>query len=157
MRYIKRLFAVLGLLILAAACGQNQQPINQVSEKPYTERITVGRTPLYIQRVTSPQDMANGLSGRPALTDNQGMLFDFGAGTSTEPSFWMKDMLFDLDLVWIKNNTIIGITKNVPAPKTSTGQLPVYSPPAPVDAVLEVNAGWTDSHEIQTGTTISEQ
>jgi uncharacterized membrane protein (UPF0127 family) len=81
------------------------------------------------------------------------MLFDFGSETEAMPRFWMKDMRFDLDIVWIKDNKIIGIAKNIPKPAAGTAdeKLPTYSPPSPIDQVLEVNAGWTDKYKIKTG------
>ena len=95
--------------------------------------------------------MQEGLSGRPGLTNDQGMLFDFGS--LQNPSFWMKDMKFNLDFVWIANGKIIYITKNVSAPPagTSDGQLKLYNSPSPVDWVLEVSAGWADGNKIKIG------
>jgi uncharacterized membrane protein (UPF0127 family) len=52
-------------------------------------------------------------------------------------------MQFDLDLVWIRDERIVGITPNVPAPAASVpeSQLPSYPSPGRIDAVLEVPAG----------------
>ncbi len=55
-----------------------------------------------------------------------------------------------LKKVNIHQNTIIGIEKNIPAPKNNSN-LPTYSPPSEVDYVLEVASGWTDQNKIQTG------
>ena len=69
------------------------------------------------------------------------------------PVFWMKDMNFDLDFIWIRDNTIVDITERVPAPQpniTDT-ELLRYSPTSNVDQVLEVNSGWIQSHNIKVG------
>jgi uncharacterized membrane protein (UPF0127 family) len=55
-------------------------------------------------------------------------------------SFWMKDMLFPIDIVWIRDGRIVGITPNLPVPKNPR-DLPQYASPVPCDVVLEVRAG----------------
>jgi hypothetical protein len=65
------------------------------------------------------------------------MLFTFD-----EPSyagFWMKDMRFPLDLVWIGSDfRVLGVTPMAPCTDTPC---PIAYPPAPVALVLEVNLG----------------
>lgn len=77
-----------------------------------------------------------GLSGRQNLAENEGMLFVF-----EEPdfySFWMKDMNFPIDIVWIGQDLkIADITENV-SPETFPN---VFGPKAKIKYVLEVNAG----------------
>lgn len=92
-----------------------------------------------------------GLSGR-AQIGSDGMLFVFPK--SARHSFWMKDMKIDLDLIWIQDKKIVDITRDVPAPtqeQTLSGQLPSYSPRAPVNLVLELPAGSAKTWNIQPG------
>ncbi len=98
--------------------------------------------------------MEKGLSGRNSLKDTQGMLFDFTKLENKQPAFWMKDMKFSLDILWIQNNAVVGITKNIPAPKNSKDVLPSYYAPGDIDYVIEVNAGWSDAHNIKTGDSV---
>ena len=52
--------------------------------------------------------------------------------------FWMKDMRFPLDLIWIgSDRTVVGISRLSPCGADSC---PVHTPTAPVAYVLEVNA-----------------
>lgn len=143
------------LLILAAiaATSAGCTKMTTAPVAPYTTALQAGTQKIFVQVVTTPQEMQQGLSGREKLGDNQGMLFNFGAGAGVTPQFWMKDMKFNLDLIWIKNNKIVSITKNAPKPEPGAkdSQLAVYSSPAPVDAVLEVNAGWTDRNAVKIG------
>ena len=82
---------------------------------------------------------AQGLSGQEKLGDNEGMYFIFG--TSSVQGFWMKDMKFPIDIVWIKGGRIVGFEENAkPEPENSVFGLTVYYSPEPVDRVLEVNA-----------------
>ncbi len=46
------------------------------------------------------------------------MLFIFGTGATQ--TFWMKDMNFALDMIWISGNTVAGFSQNVPAPGPGT-------------------------------------
>lgn len=95
------------------------------------------------------QSRTKGLSGRYHLGENDGMLFVFGA--EGKPDFWMKDTVIPLDIVWIsKSHRVVGIEKGVRPPKA--GEEPrVYTPPADVFYVLEVNAGWSDRMKLEPG------
>ena len=99
--------------------------------------------------------MQLGLSDRLSMAEDQGMLFDFG--TPQMPEFWMNDMNFPLDFLWINSGKIIGVTADAPAaPRNPDGSfndsnLPLYPPPSPVDEVIEVNAGWAQKNSIAVG------
>lgn len=84
---------------------------------------------------------ARGLSGRDSIPERGGMVFLFDP--PERPAFWMKDMRFPLDMVWVRNSRIIGITENIPAPlpETPEASLLRYAPPELVDEVIELSAG----------------
>lgn len=83
---------------------------------------------------------AKGLSGRGGLGPEQGMLFLFE--TASRYGFWMRDMKFPIDIVWIRGERIIGFSENLdPQIGESIIKLKVYYPPEDVDKVLEVAAG----------------
>ncbi|OGF99305.1 hypothetical protein A2Y99_05045 [Candidatus Gottesmanbacteria bacterium RBG_13_37_7] len=96
-----------------------------------------------------------GLSGRSNLPENRGMLFIFPQERIY--SFWMKEMLIPLDIIWIKNNKIVDYHQNVPFPEPgiTNDKLKTYSPKEPVDKVLEVNAGTIEKIKINTGDNIT--
>ena len=91
-----------------------------------------------------------GLSDIPSLPDGVGMLFVFP--NPGNYGFWMKDMHFPLDLIWIDDyKNIVGVTKNA---------LPVsypfvFMPPRPVEYVIEMNAGSVARFGLTTGTKVS--
>lgn len=153
--FMIKLFSSLAIIIfLAAGCGKQPQPAPSVTgtmNNPYNRPMRIGSQNILTQVATSEKDMQQGLSGREPLSQQQGMLFDYGQGNNLTPGFWMKDMKFNLDLIWIKDKKIIGITPNVPAPKSPDDPLPSYFPPSPIDAVLEVSAGWTEKYNIKVG------
>lgn len=89
-----------------------------------------------------------GLSGRSALGKNSGMYFVFPYAKTL--TFWMKDMQFPLDIVWIKNQVVIGISRNIPPPVPGTAlqDLTRYVSPQPADRVLELNADAASSIQV---------
>ncbi|MBI1864111.1 DUF192 domain-containing protein [Candidatus Woesebacteria bacterium] len=96
-----------------------------------------------------------GLGGVKSLPQDQGMLFNFDQ-KNIIPSFWMKDMLIGLDMIWIRDGKIIQIDKNIPAPNPTTldSSLPLYTPKEVIDHVLEVNANWSDKNNVKVGDSV---
>ena len=126
-RTVLALLCALGAALAASASGP-RRPVVVLAE-----RVRVS-----VDVVDTPQLRARGLSGRPGLAPEEGMLFLFEAPRIQ--SFWMKDMRFEIDIVWIRDGRIVGITPNLPLPKSPL-VLPQYRSPVPCDVVLEVRAG----------------
>jgi uncharacterized membrane protein (UPF0127 family) len=93
---------------------------------------------------------ARGLSGRDQLGKDEGMLFVFP--NERTRSFWMAGMKFPLDIIWIKGNTVVGISRNL-HPATAEN-MQIASSPGAVDLVLEINAGLSDELGIQAGDSV---
>jgi len=110
------------------------------------KEIHIKDAPLTVYVADEPHEQTQGLSDREYMAENEGMIFIFSE--SIVPTFWMKEMKFGLDIIWLDaKNTIIGIEKNVlpeTFPKT-------FAPFYPVKYVLEVNAGWSDRNSIRVG------
>ena len=123
---------------------------NQVN--PSLPQIKVGMTNITVELAMTQEARQKGLSGRDSLDANSGMLFTFDQ-TNTVRSFWMKDMKFPLDFIWIKDGKVVQIDKNisVPAAGTEDSKLTIYTSQMPIDYVLEVNAGFSDKNNIKTG------
>lgn len=104
-------------------------------------KISVGSQIFDVELAITPDQQSKGLSDRDKLETDHGMLFIFKP--ATQPAFWMKDMKFNIDIVWISNGEVVEISRNLPFPSTGTrtDELPTYSPPTSIDYVLEVNAG----------------
>ena len=109
--------------------------------------LKIGEEEFQIEVAKDNASRSRGLSGREYLASGQGMLFIFD--TAGNHSFWMKGMKFPLDIVWIRDNRVIGFTENIP---TSNKLLPpAYYPPEPADRVLELNAGSVQKYNLQVG------
>ena len=120
------------------------------------QTILIGNTPFDAEMATTMVQQACGLSGREGLGDKQGMFFAFSsAGTQ---NFWMKDMSFALDMIWISGDKVAGYTEDVPPPQpgaTMLWQLKIYPSPPNVDKVLEVNSGTVAKYGIHVGDTVA--
>ncbi len=98
-----------------------------------------------------PAIQRQGLSGQASLADNQGMLFIYsGAQILT---FWMKDMKFNVDLLWLDGDQVVAFEKNMLAPEIGIAddQLLRYTSPQAVDKVLEIPSGSIDALGIKAG------
>ncbi|MEX2158496.1 MAG: DUF192 domain-containing protein [Dehalococcoidia bacterium] len=140
--------AVFLLAVAAVACGSGNAR-EHIS-------VRVGGLAVDAEVVRTPEERAQGLSGRDALADGAGMLFVFESEHIA--SFWMRAMKFPLDIVWIgSDKTVVDISSNVPAPAPGTleSDLPHYSPREPVLYVLEVNAGAAEQAGVAIGDAVS--
>jgi len=100
----------------------------------FTQEISVGSKTFQVELAQTDESRSIGLSKYLSLLPNQGMLFIFEE--SGNYPFWMKNMVFDIDIVWISDNQVIGISQgNHQEPET------LINPPAAVNMVLEVNSG----------------
>ena len=69
-------------------------------------------------------------------------------------TFWMKEMRFPLDLVWIGAQcTVVDITRNAPPPASgqSLDELTRYTPKTLAQFVLEINGGESGSRGFREG------
>jgi uncharacterized membrane protein (UPF0127 family) len=92
-----------------------------------------------VELATTPAQHQQGLSNRADLPSGTGMLFVFSSPGRYQ--FWMKDMRFPLDFVWIANGAIVQLNQNVPHPHNSANLPEVIDPLQPIDMVLELPAG----------------
>ncbi len=115
--------------------------------------IQVGSTQLTVEVVNTSASITQGLSGRSEI-GSDGMLFVFD--TSQHAVFWMKEMLFDLDLVWIHQGRVVSISAGVPRPVSGTPEhdLPLYRSEGLVDQVLELPAGKADETGVRPGDSV---
>ncbi len=120
-----------------------------------SEPLIIDSAIFTVEIASTSLSQTRGLSFRPSLGTNGGMLFIFDVGSVQ--TFWMKDMNFPLDMIWISGATVVGFTQNIPAPPPGTAlwNLPVYSSPGNTDKVLEVNAGTVAKYNIRVGDVVT--
>lgn len=100
----------------------------------------------------TPTKRERGLAVRDSLGSEEGMYFIFpDAGY---PLFWMKDMKFPIDILWIRGDELVDMTLDMQPPGPD-GALPQVGPRVAVDRVLEVPAGFAARHGLRLGTKVS--
>lgn len=105
-----------------------------------------------VELAKSDMEKQIGLSKNETLAENQGMLFLFD--TPDYYSFWMRDMKFPIDIIFINGNKVTTIISNALPPSQNGGSLPTFQPKEKSDKVLEVNAGIAKKYNITEGSTI---
>lgn len=112
--------------------------------------IYLDNIPIKVTVADTPELRSRGLSGREQLRNGEGMFFIFPEDGIY--SFWMKDMKFPIDIIWIsKEGEVVEADLNVDPrsyPKT-------FSSEVPIRFVLEVPAGFTAAHRISTSSRVS--
>lgn len=128
-----------------AAAGESRVAANELE----LEIVAGGqRYAFKIEMAVTPAQRSRGLMNRSELAPDAGMLFDYG-----EPryvSFWMKDTLIPLDMIFIKNDGRIARI----AKRTVPLSLAAVPSGEPVRAVLEVIGGTADRLGIGPGDTV---
>ena len=112
----------------------------------FANPATIGAKKINIAFAKTEAEREQGLSDTQPLTSNEGMLFVFDSPNI--PGFWMKDMNYPLDIVWIdQDKKVIGVSANLD-PKTYPQ---VFSPTSPILYVLELPAGFYKTNNIKVG------
>lgn len=119
-------------------------------EKPPTVLLPDGFA-VTLEVATTTEERNRGLMFRTTLERNRGMLFVFEM--PGYPSFWMKDTWIPLDLLFLDE---AGAVRHVAAevPPCAAEPCPLYSPPEPVVAVLELAAGVAGEHGVEVGSAL---
>lgn len=115
--------------------------------KPFRQsRVTIGGKTVKVEVAQSIKDKEKGLSGRAGLPEGSGMLFVF-----PKPDyygFWMKDMNFPIDIIWIgQDYKVVDVSADV-SPATFPK---IFLPKEPAQFVLEVNSGWSKETKVMVG------
>lgn len=151
--FMSRWFSLLSILsvVWLMGCGTPVTPPN-VSQEGQAEavQVSVGQTlPITAKAVMpngtkidlevarTPQQQQMGLMFRKSLADNRGMLFQFPSLQPT--SFWMKNTLIPLDMVFMRDGVVEYLATDVP-PCTSD-PCPSYGPNKLVNQVMELRGG----------------
>ena len=90
-----------------------------------------------------------GLSGHIALREGEGMLFVFSK--DDRYGFWMKDMGYPIDIVWLDSRYhIVDVKKGA----TPTSYPEIFTPVLPARYVIEIQDGFFEKHALKVGDTL---
>jgi uncharacterized protein len=115
------------------------KPAPQVQKLPITAQVTIGGQIIKLEVARTSKEQSTGLMNRTDLADNRGMLFVFSPPRSV--SFWMKNTLIPLDMIFMSNGVVKYIGEQI---------LPCAGDPCPgygpepkteIDGVIELRGG----------------
>lgn len=143
-----RLAIIIAAIVIGAGALYGGMKYIQKSNDKEIPFVHIGGTEIPVEVAKTGVQRAKGLSGRDFLEPERGMLFMF-----SEPdfySFWMPDMNFPIDIIWIADGKVVGIEENV-SNEFDPQNPRFYTPLRPAQYVLEVNAGFAGNHNIGIG------
>ena len=100
---------------------------------------------VFLEIADSPEKKEKGLMNRPNLPSNRGMVFVFRPRVKV--TFWMKDTLIPLDMIFVNDGKIVKIVKEAIPNQINI----LYPSDFEVTEVIELNGGFADKHMIQIG------
>lgn len=153
------LMVLLGLLMgLGCAVADLEPTASQSAGQPQDAIVRIGEAAYVVDLAIQPEERQQGLSGRAFMAHDAGMLFVFEEESTLH--FWMKEMHFPLDIIWIDEECrLIDVAADVPPPLPGAGndEIPRVQSPLPALYVLEVNAGEAARNGLSAGATVEFQ
>lgn len=142
MRFQKVFYAIIFSVLLFLSSALH-------AEGPFTYNHATVVTPegvrIDVEIADTVPKRSRGLSFRESVPPLTGMLFIFDS--KAKHSFWMKDTLVPLDIIWLNNHRIVHIEHSVPVPPPNTQNPPTLHPSKDANFVLELAAG--EAHRLK--------
>ena len=145
MRKVIVLVVLIAPVILSMLC---MDAGNSVSPADNSDRVCFDDLCLGVEVVSSSQDISRGLMYREGLDEGMGMLFVFGS--EGRHGFWMKNMKFSIDMMWISGDgRVVHVEHSVPA--CGEGSCRGYASSENAKYVLETRANFGAENGIDVG------
>jgi len=144
---MRRFWSVIGLFIILLIGALIFSLVHESNRVWRTAKVEIRGVTFNVEIADSLLQQTQGLADRVGLSPNSGMLFVFDGPAIRK--FWMKDMKFPIDIIWIANDKVVDIVAN--AQPEGGPEFTIYTSPQPVDKVLEINAGTAANIGIQVG------
>ena len=146
--------AIVVFVVLAAFVGvcwgvryYTKQSVSSIALHAYKETtVSLDGVSLASQIADTQALQEQGLSGTPSLSEGHAMLFVFS--TPGKYAFWMKDMNYAIDMIWLGADKKVVYVKDHATPD-SYPQMFVSNDPA--QYVIEVPDGFARSHGVKVG------
>ena len=149
------LLAAAGIIPLSSdILGQRHPLDSEVGTKslPNKVNITVNGVNLQADVALTADEQTKGLSIKDILHPDEGMLFPYEAPRIL--SFWMKDMKFPIDILWLDSDKRVVHIEESLQPCSPLLPCPSYSPDVQAQYVLETVAGFSSANGISKGTPV---
>jgi uncharacterized membrane protein (UPF0127 family) len=143
-----RRFFLLSLMLLGFAAAGHAQQLQTFDKASVTIATAGGPQRFSVELALTPEQEMQGLMYRPRMDADAGMLFDFG--NSEIRTFWMRNTLIPLDMLFVAaDGKIVDIHERaVPLSED------LIASSAPARAVLELNGGTVSRLGIKIGDTV---
>lgn len=132
---------VLLVTALVCVCGCSSDPAGS----PQTEEVRIKGVNFNLELALTPEERAEGLMGRREIAADGGMLFVFPDQPPfpAELSFWMKNCLVPIDLLFLDpDGRVVALHEmEPPLPGTADHELPSYRSGAPAQFAIELKGG----------------
>jgi uncharacterized membrane protein (UPF0127 family) len=150
------LIAVSGFKLMCGdAIGQTERTKSEelnATSLPHKVKITISNVILQADVALSSEEQTKGLSIKDSLKSNEGMIFPYESPRTL--SFWMKDMKFPIDILWLDaDKKVVHIEEGL-QPCSPLLPCPSYTPDVQAQYVLETVAGFSSANEITMGTPV---
>jgi lipid II:glycine glycyltransferase (peptidoglycan interpeptide bridge formation enzyme)/uncharacterized membrane protein (UPF0127 family) len=120
--------------------------------QPIVASVRINKIAIAAEVVKDTDAINKGLSGRDSLAPGSGMLFMFPKPKKYR--FWMRNMKFPIDIIWIRDDTVVGITADI-APAFNASNPRFSYAPQKANYVLEVAAGFAAENDISLGARVA--
>ena len=138
------MFKWLAIILLAAGAGY--YTIVNFSDFGIGRRTAIiDGNEFSVQIADSEVERNKGLSGKGSMSHKDGLLFIFDK--TGDYGFWMKDMNFPIDIIWIKDDKVVYVLPDVKQDSYPN----VFYSSEPANEVLEINAGLSEKLGINAG------
>lgn len=140
-------------MILAAACGASPESRPSPTPVPVSgpRAVMPSGTVYRLEIARTPEEQAEGLMYRESLSPRAGMLFLFGDGAVH--SFWMKNTMIPLDIIWMdESGRVRFVSANTPPCRSDP--CPTYGPQEAAPIVLEIAGGLAAKEGVSVGSRI---
>lgn len=149
MKKVFLIFALLLVIVAGVVTAQNYLKTKNFFLFEKNPTATINNHTFGLSVADSQREKEIGLSETESLAKNQGMIFIFDKPDYY--SFWMKNMKFPIDIIYINKDKIVTIQTNVQPPTSPTESLIIYSSTEPSDKVLEIQAGLSKKYNFKKG------
>jgi uncharacterized membrane protein (UPF0127 family) len=144
MKVVKLIFFILFLVALYFL-------LNLVHKKDNLYDVTINNKKIVLEIAKTEQQREYGLMDRKFMPKNHGMIFLFDHPQRL--SFWMKNTLIPLDMIFLNHGHVVAILNDVPPCKQVN--CPSYEPNVQANQVIELNAGMAKKINIREDTLIA--
>ncbi len=138
---------VLGIIIVAVLQFRGVNLLPQIGGNNAT--VTISEQKFSVEVADTDEERIKGLSERKSLEKDRGMLFIFEQ--KGKYGFWMRNVNFPLDLIYISDSKIVDIIKNAEPKALDAKDIPVFEPEVDANFVLEINGGLSDEFKFEIG------